>query len=116
MGTIQGGADLLHQDIESYPIPDSSINQRIIEAAIPHDVDIEINSYDASTGVFSVTASSPVVDDINMFIADLMSMDIFENVDYTGYAITADGEMWKINVVCTLAGRELPSDAEGEVN
>ncbi|MBR5386316.1 MAG: hypothetical protein IK142_01895 [Clostridiales bacterium] len=116
MGTIQGGADLLHQDIESYPIPDSSINQRIIEAAIPHDVDIEINSYDASTGVFSVTASSPVVDDINMFIADLMSMDIFENVDYTGYAITADGETWKINVVCTLAGRELPSDAEGEVN
>ncbi len=122
IGNIQGGVDLLHQDIESYPIPDSSINRMITDAARPYDVDVTFNTYSAASGVFSITASSPVVDDINMFIADLMSMDIFESVDYTGYSYTEDGTRWQINVVCTLAGRDLPaedaasSEADGEVS
>jgi len=129
IGTIQGGADLLSEDIDSYPNPDSSVNAKILMAASAHDVDIRFNSYSASTGVFSITASSPVVDDINMFIADLMSLDIFYNVDYTGYnlvtTINDDDEeesTWQINVVCTLAGAEPAPEAEeasetvGEVN
>ena len=118
MGKIQGGVDLLQEDINSYPIPDSSINRRILEAAYKYDVSIEFNSYSASSGIFSITASSPVVEDINIFIADLMSMDIFENVDYTGYSITSDGSSWQINVVCTLAAREpaVITDSEEEVN
>ncbi len=113
MGTIQGGVDLLIEDINSYPIPDSTINQKINEAALAHDVTGEFVSYSASTGVFTITASSPVVDDINMFIADLMAMDIFESVDYTGYTHSTDGSSWQINVVCTLAAQ----DAEAqEVN
>ena len=115
IGTIQGGADLLHQDIESYPIPDSSINDRIITAALNHDVSVEFKSYSASTGVFSIVASSPIVDDINFFIADLMSMDIFQDVNYTGYTLINTGETddsgtWQINVVCTLAPRDIPTD------
>ena len=113
MGEIQGGADLLRKDLDSYPIPDSSINNQIIEAAKKYDVSVEFKSYNASTGVFNITASSPEVEDINMFIADLMSMDIFENVDYTGYSLNSDGTRWQINVVCTLAGNE---PAEEEVN
>ncbi len=103
MGRIQGGADILEDYLNSYPDPDSSINTKILEAANKHNVDVEFNSYSASTGVFSITASSPVVEDINVFIADLMSMDIFEAVDYTGYTITQDNSRWQINVVCTLA-------------
>ena len=114
IGTIQGGADLLREDIDSYPVPDSSINEKILIAAEAHDVQIDFNSYDASTGVFNVTASSPIVDDINMFIADLMSLDVFYNVDYTGYALSDDGTYWQIHVVCTLAERAPAS--EGEVN
>lgn len=107
IGKIQGGADLLHVYIDSYPFPNSSVNAKILEAAYPHGVTIEFKTYSASTGVFSILASSPDVDDINMFIADLMSMDIFENVNYTGYTLLGDGRTWQINVVCTLAGRDI---------
>ncbi len=112
MGKIQGGVDLLKADLDSYPIPDSSINKKILEAAYKHDVAVEFNSYSASSGIFSITAYSPEVNDINLFIADLMAMDIFENVNYTGYEIAADGTNWQINVVCSLAARK----TAGEVN
>ena len=113
MGRIQGGVDILMDDLDSYPVPDSSINKSILEAAKKHEVNVDFNSYNASTGVFSITASSPEVEDINQFIADLMAMDIFENVNYTGYSLSSDGKSWQINVVCTLAGRE---PAAEEVN
>ena len=113
MGRIQGGVDILKNDLDSYPAPDSSINNAILEAAKKHDVSVEFNSYSASTGVFSITASSPEVEDINQFIADLMSIDIFENIDYTGYSLSSDGTSWQINVVCSLAGNE---PAAEEVN
>ena len=116
IGSIQGGADLLHDYIATYPMPDSSINRRILDAAAVHDVDVEFNTYSAATGVFRITASSAIVDDINMFIADLMSMDVFYNVDYTGYTLSQDGEFWQINVVCTLSERQEASGASGEVN
>ena len=118
LGKIQGGVDLLNRNINTYPIPDWSINKKILEAAYKHDVEIDFLSYSASSGVFSITASSPEVEDINIFIADLMAMEIFENVDYTGYALTADGSRWQINVVCTLAAREPAAHTatEGEVN
>ena len=125
IGTIQGGADLLREDIASYPIPDSSINAKILAAASAHDVEVRFNTYDAMSGVFSITASSPIVDDINMFIADLMSLDVFYNVDYTGYNLVQDYfnqeevDTWQINVVCTLAGNEPAPEASedaGEVN
>ncbi len=113
MGEIQGGADLLKAYLDSYPIPDSSINDKILEAAKKHSVSVDFNSYSATTGVFNITASSPDVEDINKFIAELMSMDIFENVDYTGYSLNSDETNWQINVVCTLAGN---APAEEEVN
>lgn len=118
MGEIQGGVDLLNNYIDSYPIPDSSINEKIQAAAKKHDVDVVFNSYNAISGIFKITASSPEVEDINLFIADLLAMDIFENVDYTGYAIDSKGEYWQINVVCVLAAREPVQNtvSEEEVN
>jgi hypothetical protein len=118
MGEIQGGVDKLKDYIDSYPIPDSSVNNQILAAAKNHDVTVKFNSYKASNGVFSITAYSPEVEDINLFIADLMAMDIFENVNYTGYEYAADGTNWQINVVCSLAARE-PAEStvsEEEVN
>ena len=114
MGKIQGGVDLLQEDLDSYPIPDSSINQKILEASRKHSVTVQFNSYSASSGIFSITAYSPEVDDINLFIADLMSMDIFENIDYTGYSLSKDGKRWQINVVCTLAAREPAENTASE--
>ena len=111
MGEIQGGVDLLQKNLGSYPIPDSSINDKILEAAKAHGVSVDFNSYSASSGVYNITASSKEVEDINLFIADLMSMDIFENVDYTGYSLSDDGNRWEINVVCILAAREVTEEA-----
>ena len=118
MGNIQGGVDLLKSYIASYPVPDSTVNKKILEAANKHDVKVDFNSYSASSGIFSITASSPKVEDIHLFIADLMAMDIFENVNYTGYELSLDETNWQINVVCSLAAREPASEAvsEEEVN
>ena len=118
MGKIQGGADRLKSYLDTYPVPDSTVNNSILSAAKSHNVAITINSYNAATGVFNITATSPDVDDINLFIADLMSMDIFEKVDYKGYELTSDGSNWQINVVCALAAREPSesSEAAEEVN
>lgn len=110
MGEIQGGVDILQKNLDSYPIPDSSINDKILEAAKAHGVSVDFNSYSSSSGVFNITASSKDVEDINLFIADLMSMDIFENVDYTGYSLSGDSNRWEINVVCILAAREVTEE------
>ena len=114
MGNIQGGVDLLKSYIDSYPVPDSTINTAILEAAKKHAVDVEFNSYSASSGIFNITAFSPKVEDIHLFIADLMAMDIFENVNYTGYELAEDETNWQINVVCSLAAREPASEAVSE--
>ena len=108
VGRRQGGLNLLHKYLDSYPIPDSEVNKVITQAATARNVKITFNSYDADSGVFNITTESTEVEKINKFIADLMQMDIFETVDYTGYnaIVTTSGESgWQINVVCTLAAR-----------
>ena len=112
LGAQQGGADLLREYIDSYPVPDSSINDKISSSAAKYRVSIEFNSYDSGSGVFAITASSPIVENINMFIADLMDMDIFEDVDYTGYSWNEDDETWSIKVICTLSGNDQSKEAE----
>ena len=118
MGNIQGGVDLLKAYIDSYPIPDSTVNKKILEAANKHAVKVDFNSYSATSGIFSITAYSPKVEDIHLFIADLIAMDIFESVNYTGYELASDETNWQINVVCSLAARETASEtvSEEEVN
>ena len=103
-GKQQGGVDLLREYIDTYPIPDSSVNEQIIKAAAKHNVTVEFSSYNSGDGVFATTASSPTVENINMFIADLLDMDIFENVDYTGYSWNESDGAWSIKVICTLSG------------
>ena len=115
VGGRQGGLNILHRYLDSYPIPDSSVNKIIVSAADKYSVKVIVNSYDASTGVFNITAQSTEVEQINQFSADLMKMDNFEKIDYTGYtAIKAkDGTSgWQINVVCTLAPRTTEAETE----
>ena len=76
-----------------------------------------MNSYDASTGIFSITAQSSEVEQINQFIAELMKKDDFEKIDYTGYTAikSKDGSSgWQINVVCTLAPRTAETEMTEE--
>ena len=110
LGVIQGGVDRLIENQDSYPTPDSKINEEISKAATKHKVTIQFNSYASNSGVFSVTARSKEVDDINAFIAELLRMDIFEKVEYTGYTHISDDAGWSINVVCTLAGKKAETE------
>lgn len=111
VGSRQGGLNVFHKYIDSYPIPDSEINKIIKNAADKYGVVVIVNSYNADTGIFSITAQSGEVEQINQFIADLMKMNNFEKIDYTGYSaidnfIESGKSGWQINVVCTLAPRD----------
>ena len=117
VGSRQGGLDILHSYLDSYPIPDSEINKVISQAAKKNGVKVLFNSYSASTGVFNITAQSTDVEKINQFIADLMNMKTFAKVDYTGYTAIADVDGqngWQINVVCTLAARTAETNSAEE--
>ena len=102
-GEMQGGVNTLKEVLETYPVPDSSVNDKILEAAKGENVVVEFSSYDSGSGVFATTASSYEVENINKFIAKLLSMDIFEDVDYTGYEWNESEGTWQINVICTLS-------------
>lgn len=104
-GEKYGGAELLKAYLETYPLPDSTVNAKILQAARGESVVVDFNSYDAESGVFSITASSYEVENINKFIAKLMELDIFEDVDYTGYEWNDSSETWSIKVICTLKAR-----------
>ena len=111
--------NLFNRYIDSYPIPDSTINSVISKAAEKNGVKVIFNSYDAGSGIFSITTEASEVEKINRFIADLMEMENFERVDYTGYSAFEDKEGnsgWQIKVVCTLAARnaETTDDNSGE--
>ena len=102
IGEKQGGADLLEKTLATYPVPDISVNNAILDAAKAEKVNVEFNAYDASSGIFAITASSGDVENINKFIARLLGMDIFENVDYTGYEWDEGSLTWSIKVTTTL--------------
>ena len=114
VGARQGALNILNKYLGSYPIPDSEINNIILKAAEKYGVAVIVNSYDANTGIFSITAQSSEVEQINQFIAELMKMNDFEKIDYTGYnaieETKEDSGGWQINVVCTLAARNTESE------
>ena len=103
MGRAQGSVELLKEYRDTYPIPDSSVNKCITDAAALEDVEVVIDSYSAASGVLEMVATGEDVEKINKFIARLLAMEIFELVDYTGYTKNESNGTWSIHVVCTLA-------------
>ena len=117
VGSRQGGLNKLNGYLIAYPIPDSDVNRIIKNAANNYNVTVTVNSYNATSGVFNITAESSEVELINQFIAELMKMDKFEKIDYTGYQAISDKDgnsSWRINVVCTLAARKTDTQKAGE--
>lgn len=103
MGKVQGAIDLLKEFRDTYPIPNSEVNKKILEAAEQEAVGVVMDSYSADTGIFEIIAIAEDVEKVNRFIARLLAMDIFELVDYTGYTKNEADNTWSIHVVCTLA-------------
>ena len=48
-------------------------------------------------------AKAENVDLINQFIKRLTDEDIFNSIDYTGYAFEEDTGLWNIHVMCILS-------------
>ena len=92
----------VEENIHTYPVCDSNIISKI-EACAKGYATVTFDSFDAEEGTIQMTASSDSVDNINLFIKQLNEQDIFNNVDYTGYAFNDTTANWDIHVTCTLA-------------
>lgn len=90
------------ENINTYPVCDSNI-MSTIEGCASGCAEVTFDSFDADEGTIQMTASSDSVDNINQFIRKLNEQDIFNSVDYTGYAFNDTTANWDIHVTCTLA-------------
>lgn len=94
--------DSIIENINTYPIFDSKVMAKI-EASAKGYATVTFEAFDATQGTIQMTASSESVDKINSFIKALTELDIFNSVDYTGYAFNDTTAAWDIHVTCTLA-------------
>ncbi len=93
---------------ETYPALTTPIYKELEKRAVGY-ADIEIQSFDANAGLISFTVSAREVEDINIFIADLMKSDAFIKVEYTGYSFDESIGIWNVHVSCIMdenVGRE----------
>ena len=92
----------LDENIYTYPVCNTDI-MNIIDRCAGNYADISFSSFDAESGIVTVSATSGTVDEINMFIKELNNQDIFSDVNYTGYTYQENDDNWNINVSCTLS-------------
>ena len=106
----------VNQNLYTYPVCNREVMKEVNDCA-QGLATVTFNSFDADVGVLTMTARADTVDNINKFIRNLCGVDIFSNVDYTGYSFVESDEMWDIHVTCTLAesaGRHTDTDAHPE--
>ncbi|MCR1840469.1 hypothetical protein [Murimonas intestini] len=95
-------AQTVEAALSSYP----KVNSRVTDAVIAcggRTVEIEVQSYLAETGTLSLLATAANVTEINAFIDRLEAANLFDRVEYTGYAYMEEAKVYNINVVCYLA-------------
>lgn len=92
----------LNDNLKTYPVCDSEIIDIVNDCADGY-ASVVIDSFDADLGVMAVTATADSVDNINKFIKNISAVDIFDNVDYTGYSFVESTGLWDIHVTFTLA-------------
>ncbi len=92
----------LNENLKTYPVCDSEIIDIVNDCADGY-ASVVIDSFDADLGVMAVTATADSVDNINKFIKNISAVDIFDNVDYTGYSFVESTGLWDIHVTFTLA-------------
>ncbi|MBE5923477.1 MAG: hypothetical protein E7271_03280 [Lachnospiraceae bacterium] len=105
---VQGLSDhvnalrLLENDIESFPMPLSTIN-KVIVSAVSGLGEVTIDSYNSNTGTVGITATFNDVETINTFIERLEAQDCFYEINYTGYSEINSSGQWVANLECILA-------------
>lgn len=96
-------ADLVKEMKNSYPMADSRVTDRILSAAA-YDMDVRIESYDASTGEIRMSISTPLVDDVNQYISALKNTGLFVSVEYVGYGYSDNNGRYQVGASCVLRG------------
>jgi len=92
----------LKENIATYPCGNTTVLNEINKCATGY-AEVSFSSFDSRSGIISMTAAAPLVDDINKFIKRLTESEEFCKVDYTGYQFDENTNMWNINVSCILA-------------
>ena len=94
--------------IDSYPLMDSWVESRI-QACAAGIAQVEVQSYEASTGTLRMKASTASVEEINTFVYALEETGLFARVDYKGYTFSEKEATYSLNISCQLnssAGRQ----------
>jgi len=108
-----------NENIQTYPVCNDYIIATIEDVSAAYAT-VTISSFNSESGVVEFVATSKDVSIINQYIKDLSAVDIFKEVEYTGYALDENTGEWEINVNCILAegaGRGMTAkteDAEAE--
>ncbi len=90
------------ETIDSYPVCSDEVIKTIEETASGY-AKIEILSFDAEEGRVTFSAKADNVNDIYKYIDKLLEVDIFMDVDHTGYTYSETDKLYDIHVTCTLA-------------
>lgn len=102
---LQAGVKELEDDAafqDTYPEADSALQTAMRQAA-QGMVEIVFSSYDAASGQLNLTTTAGDVAKINQYIAALRGEDVFQDVNYTGYAYDEAAGNWNVNVTCILS-------------
>ncbi len=89
--------------IQSFPYMNSRVVQELQNCAQAQSVELDIRSYEASSGALNVDAKAADVTMINRFIDTLEQSGIFDNVRYSGYNYEETTRMYTINMSCYLS-------------
>lgn len=93
--------DNLRENLNTYPVGNQKVLDQIQKCASGY-AQVTFESFDSQSGSIVFVAKSSQVDNIHIFIKNLMKDSIFTKVDYTGYNRNEDMDMWDIHVTCTL--------------
>lgn len=89
--------------IQSFPYMNSKVVQDLQNYAASQEVELDIRSYEASSGTLSVDAKAVEVTLINHFIDMLEASGLFDSVEYSGYSYDESTLLYTINVNCYLS-------------
>jgi len=92
----------IEENISTYPTGNSNV-LAVFDKCSKGYATITHDSFDAESGIITITAMSAEVENINKFIKNLTEEEMFSDVDYTGYSFNELTKSWDVHVTCTLA-------------
>jgi hypothetical protein len=99
------------QNLGTYPQITSSVLKALSDCAGDWNIDLSGISYDADSGVLTLIVSTASEDlkQIRGFVEGLRQLELFEDLDYTGYSYQGDGqyELHVTGILSGSAGREV---------